>query len=75
IAQNASSIPEVIGEQGWMVKHDTPQRMAAEMTDIVKQLQSRSTQELITAGMENAKRFSWDKTYEQTKDVYRQLMK
>ena len=75
IAQNASSIPEVIGEQGWMVKHDTPQRMAAEMTDIVKQLQSRSTQELITAGIENAKRFSWDKTYEQTKDVYRQLMK
>ena len=75
IAQNASSIPEVIGEQGWMVKHDTPQRMAAEMTDIVKQIQSRSTQALITAGMENAKRFSWDKTYEQTKDVYRQLMK
>ena len=75
IAQNASSIPEVIGEQGWMVKHDTPQRMAVEMTDIVKQLQSRSTQALITAGMENAKRFSWDKTYEQTKDVYRQLMK
>ena len=75
IAQNASSIPEVIGEKGWMVKHDTPQRMAAEMTDIVKQLQSRSTQELITAGIENAKRFSWDKTYKQTKDVYRQLMK
>lgn len=75
IAQNASSIPEVIGEQGWMVKHDTPQRMAAEMTDIVKQLQSRSTQALIAAGMENANRFSWDKTYKQTKDVYRQLMK
>lgn len=74
IAQNASSIPEVIGEKGWMVKHDTPQRMAAEMTDIVKQLQSRSTQALIAAGMENAKRFSWDTTYEQTKRVYKQLL-
>lgn len=75
IAQRMSSVPEVIGANGLMVEHDTPQRMAEQMAEMVRELQSRSTQELIAAGIENAKRFSWDKTYEQTKEVYRQLMK
>lgn len=73
IAQRTSSIPEVIGESGLMIAHDTPQRMAAEMADIVRQLQSRPTAPIIQAGVENAKRFSWDKTYEQTKRVYSSL--
>ena len=73
IAQNHSSIPEVIGEKGLMVQHDTPQRMAAEMADIVRQLQSRPTQDIIEAGFENARRFSWDKTYQQVKQVYENI--
>lgn len=74
IAQNNSSIPEIIGAEGLMVQHDTLQRMAAEMADIVRQLQSRPTDKIITAGIENAKRFSWDKTYLQVKEIYRQLL-
>lgn len=73
IAQHTSSVPEVIGEGGWMVKHDTPQRMAEEMAGLVRQLLSRPTQAMIEAGMTNAQRFSWDKTYQQTKQIYRQL--
>lgn len=73
IAQNASSIPEVIGSDGLMVQHDTPQRMAQEMAEIVQQLKSRSTQAVIEAGFANAKRFSWDKAYEQTKQVYENI--
>ena len=56
-----------------MVKHDTPERVAAAMADIVKQLQSRSIQDIVEKGFENAKRFSWDKTYEQMKQIYSQL--
>ena len=74
IAQNNSSIPEIIGAEGLIVQHDTLQRMAAEMADIVRQLQSRPTDKIITAGIENAKRFSWDKTYLQVKEIYRQLL-
>lgn len=74
IAQNTSSIPEVMGDGGLMIQHDTPQRMAAEMAELVLQLQSRSAKEIIMKGLENAKRFSWDKTYEQTKHVYAQLI-
>ena len=74
IAQKNSSIPEVLGESGIMVKHDTPARMAEEMAAMVKQLLSQPTQAIIEAGFENAKRFSWDKAYKQTKQVYNQLM-
>jgi mannosyltransferase len=73
IAQKASSIPEVIGESGWLVKHDTLQHMAQEMASIIKEIQSRSTQEMVEKGFENAKRFSWDKTYQQTKQVYENI--
>jgi len=70
IAQNTSSIPEVIGADGLMVAHDTPQRMAAEMADMVRELQSRPTKTIIENGIKNAQRFSWDTTYQQTKQLY-----
>ena len=73
IAQDTSSVPEVIGPNGLMVKHDSPERVAEAMADIVKQLQSRSIQNTVEKGFENAKRFSWDKTYEQMKQIYSQL--
>ena len=73
IAQNNSSIPEIIGPNGLMIQHDTPERMAAEMADIVRQLLSRPTDKIIAAGIENAKRFSWDLSYRQIKQVYENI--
>ena len=73
IAQNVSSIPEVIGDSGLLVPHDTPQRMAQEMANIVRRLLSQPTQAIIEAGIENTKRFSWDKTYEEVKHVYENI--
>ena len=73
IAQNNSSIPEIIGEEGLMIQHDTPERMAAEMADIVRQLLSRPTDKIIAAGIENAKRFSWDQSYQQVKKAYENI--
>lgn len=70
IAQNYSSVPEVIGSAGLLVEHDTPERVAAAMADIVRELLSRPAQHVIDAGIQNARRFSWDKTYLQTKQVY-----
>lgn len=73
IAQRTSSIPEVIGPNGLLVQHDTPERMAQEMTAIVHQLISQPTQAIIADGIQNAKRFSWDKTYQQTQQVYEDI--
>lgn len=73
IAQDNSSIPEIIGEEGLMIQHDTPERMAAEMADIVRQLLLRPTDKIIAAGIENAKRFSWDQSYQQVKKAYENI--
>lgn len=73
IAQASSSIPEVIGAQGWTIRHDTPQRMAEEMAKQVRELLSRPATDLIEAGITNAARFSWEKTYAQTKQVYESI--
>lgn len=73
IAQDFSSITEIIGSKGLTVRHAAPEEMAEEMAQMVLELKSRPTNEIIQAGMENAARFSWDKTYEQTKQVYQQI--
>ena len=73
IAQNNSSIPEVIGGNGLMVSHDTPERMAAEMAHLVRELLSRPAQHIIDSGFENTRRFSWDRNYEQIKQVYENI--
>lgn len=73
IAQRTSSIPEVIGREGLLVNHDTPERMAKEIASIVQQLLSRPTRAIIENGIRNAERFSWDETYRQTKQVYENI--
>jgi len=73
IAQAVASIPEVIGPNGLTVAHDTPEKVAAAMTSIVRELQSRPTQAIIENGLTNARRFSWDTMYEQTKQVYESI--
>ncbi len=73
IAQSTSSIPEVMGDGGLLVPHDTTARMADAMADKVRQLLSQPTQSIIEKGMQNVKHFSWDKTYTQTKQVYEDI--
>lgn len=74
IAQNYSSVPEVIGKDGLIVEHSSTEKIVQQMVEKVNEVQSRPMQGIIAAGIENAKRFSWDNTYEQTKNVYRQLL-
>lgn len=74
IAQNYSSVPEVIRKGGLIVEHSSTEKIVQQMIEKVNEVQSRPMQGIIAAGIENAKRFSWDNTYEQTKNVYRQLL-
>lgn len=72
IAQESSSIPEVIGG-GWMVSAHSV-HMVDEMVEIVKQIQSRAMEADIEKGICHAAQFSWDKTYEQTKAIYTKII-
>jgi glycosyltransferase involved in cell wall biosynthesis len=73
IASNRSSIPEVVGDAAVLVD---PAR-TDEITDALVALatDSASREALIAHGYGRVKQFSWDKTTEQTINVYRKLAK
>lgn len=71
IAGANSSIIEVIGKGGIALDTlDIPNILTAIQTIG----QSYYRNEIIKQGLENSQRFSWDKTYEQTLNVYKSLM-
>jgi glycosyltransferase involved in cell wall biosynthesis len=71
VASNRASIPEVVGDAGILFDPDR----AKELTDILVSLarDPASREALIQRGYERARQFSWDKTAQQTFEVYRNL--
>lgn len=71
VTSNTSSLPEVVGEAGIMVDpHDTDsltQAMRRVLTD------SELRDNMIRNGLEQSKRFSWEKAAEQTLEVYNKV--
>ncbi|MBS4716793.1 glycosyltransferase family 4 protein [Aeromonas dhakensis] len=71
VAVNTSSIPEVAGDAALLVKEATVDEFRIAFT----QLESESIrQQLITDGFIQAKKFSWEKCYQDTLRVYHELM-
>ena len=71
ITSNASSLPEVGGSKGALyVDPYNVQNIASAMEKMVADGSLR--EELIAAGHENVKRFSWDKTAKETMEVLRE---
>ncbi len=72
IATNASSIPEAAGDAGLLVDEISADAFAA----CIRSLESISLREaVIQRGFENAKRFSWERCYQQTIAFYCDLDK
>lgn len=71
VASNRASIPEVVGNAGILFDPDCTN----ELTDILVSLarDPSSREPLIERGYERARQFSWDKTAQQTIEVYRNL--
>ena len=72
LCQAVSSIPEVMGDGGLLLPKASPIALAREMADMVRQMLSGQihTADIIAKGLDNAQRFSWDKTYRQTREFY-----
>ena len=69
IASNASSLPEVTGDAAILIDPHNVEQLAYEMERIIT---SESLQnELKQKGLEQCKKFSWDKTAEMTENVYK----
>jgi glycosyltransferase involved in cell wall biosynthesis len=71
IAVNISSIPEVIGPVSTLLENPTVENIAEMMNQLKDDSDFTNTQ--IKIGLKNSSRFSWDKCYQETKQVYKQL--
>lgn len=72
IAYNTSSIPEVIGETPLLMQELTKQELLSKLC-LLEDENIRSA--VIKSGFENAKRFSWEKSYQEYRSLYEKLMK
>jgi len=71
VTSNTSSLPEVVGEAGIMVDpHDTDS-LAQAMREVLTNSELRDN--MVRKGLEQSKRFSWEKAAEQTLEVYKKV--
>ena len=71
IASNRASIPEVVGDAGWLFDPAASGELAAMMLALLDDATAR--ERLIARGRERAKMFSWDTMAAQTIAVYRSV--
>lgn len=71
ITSNTSSLPEVAGEAGIMVDPQNINSLAEAMSKVLTDGKLRNN--MIRKGLEQAKGFSWEKTAEQTLEVYHKV--
>lgn len=72
IASNTSSIPEVVGSAGILLPPKNEEIWAKEMVRISQD--EDLANRLTAAGLEQAKKFSWEKTARETTEVYKEVM-
>lgn len=69
ISSNTSSLPEVVGDAGLLVDPHDHQALAAAMQALLGDAARRAA--LSRAGLERARRFSWERTIAEVTAVYR----
>jgi glycosyltransferase involved in cell wall biosynthesis len=69
IASYASSIPEVVGDAGLLFNPNSIQDLTDRLLFLIENPSEREI--LIARGLEQAEKFSWDKTAAQTVEAYR----
>lgn len=71
VAARTSSLPEVAGEAALLVDPDNVEEIASAMERCASSPELRS--DLVRRGYERASRFTWEKTAEETLNVYRRV--
>jgi glycosyltransferase involved in cell wall biosynthesis len=71
VTSNTSSLPEVVGEAGIMVSPTDTDGWVEAMRRVLSNRELRS--EMITKGLQQSRKFSWDRTAQQTLEVYRKF--
>ena len=69
ITSNTTSLPEVVGDAAVMVNPLSIEEIAHAMKQMVEQPEMRNV--LITQGLIQAEKFTWQQTSQHTQNVYR----
>ncbi len=72
VASNASSLPEVVGDAGFLVDPHSPEAIAEAVRRVLED--TRLAEELHRRGLERARTFSWERTARETLAVYESLL-
>jgi len=73
IATDSSSIPEVIGNKYFALKEPSSYKISQKINELSISLNLRD--ETVELGFEKAKKFTWQNTYKETKEFYKELYK
>lgn len=71
ITSDRSSLPEVAGEGAWLVNPDHSDELAGAMKTLIED--QRRRRELAAKGVEQARRFSWQRTVSETMAIYQSV--
>ena len=71
VTSNTSSLPEVVGEAGIMVNPYDTDSLSQAIRRVLTDDKLRNN--MVRKGLEQAKKFSWEKTAEQTLEVYNKV--
>ena len=71
VAVNCSSIPEVAGDAAILMSKGDPDEIREAITKIMVSCMRKI---LIDKGLAQSQKFSWDKTFAETLDVYEDLL-
>jgi glycosyltransferase involved in cell wall biosynthesis len=71
ITSDNTSLPEVVGNAGIMIKADDTERLAGEMERVLTN--NKLAQNLREKGLEQAKKFSWEKSAKELLDVIEEV--
>jgi glycosyltransferase involved in cell wall biosynthesis len=71
VTSNTSSLPEVVGEAGIMVNPLDTDSLVEAMRQVLTDSELRD--DMVRKGLEQAKKFSWERAAEQTQEVYNKV--
>jgi alpha-1,3-rhamnosyl/mannosyltransferase len=72
VCSNAGPLPEVAGDAALFLKPEDPEEWAATMLDVLTNASLRA--ELRRRGFARAKEFSWQRSAQATREVYREAL-
>ena len=71
VTSNTSSLPEVVGEAGIMFNPYDTDSLVEAMRQVLTDSELRD--DMVTKGLEQAKKFSWERTARETQEVYNKV--